>query len=192
MFARISMFVAGAGLLAASLGCQSPAGSVQLTQPQLQGWQRELRLQCSQIRWAGAGDARLERFVAEFPLPGAMSGRPTYLLYLRLPAGESNVSFAADASPGGRGFFVQTRGEYAGLAQLAGGTVKVRGTSKSAGATRRLRLDLVLDDGSRLTGQVEASRDEYFVSRFENRRHPADVQALLVAPSESKTTKPSR
>lgn len=199
-----STVIAGAILVG---GC-APAGTMTLVQPQLQGWQRELRLATERIHWAGAGDEKVERVLAEFPLPGARTGTPTYLLYLRLPAGESNVSFAepvpqaalaqavdtaqatstsgdpADAR--GRGFFIQTRGEYAGLARLTGGTVKVRGKSRAEGATRTLELDLVCEDGSRIVGQLQAIRDEYTVSRFESKRRPADVRALdkpLVAPA---------
>lgn len=170
-----------AGLIGWVGGCQ-PAGSLRLLQPQLQGWQRELKLDSEQVRWAGAGDANVERFLAEFPLPGARTGRPTYLLYLRLPAGKSTVDFAADAPDRGRGFFIQTRGEYSGIARLAGGAVDVRGSSTADDAKRHLTLDLVLDDGSRIVGELQATRDEYFVSRFETRRHPADVKTLTAPP----------
>lgn len=169
-------------LLGLTVGCQ-PAGSMRLTQPQLQGWQRELKLETEDVRWAGVGDAKVERVLAVFPLPGARTGQPTYLLYLRLPAGESNVSFAPEAASGGRGFFVQIRGEYAGLARLTGGTVEVRGDSQGHAARRRIKLDLTLEDGSHITGEIRAKRDEYAVSRFESRQHPADVQSLLKVPT---------
>ena len=167
--------------LGLACGCQ-PAASVRLLQPQLQGWQRELELQSDEVRWAGAGEAEVERFLAELPLPGARTGRPTYLLYLRLPAGRPTVSFAPGSPDPGRGFFIQTRGEYAGLARLAGGTVEVRDSSRAENAKRRLKLDLALDDGSRIVGEVQATRDEYLVSRFETRRRPADVKALTAPP----------
>lgn len=168
----------GALLLAAMAGC-GPAAEVRLVQPQLTGWQREIQLQTDQSHWARGGTEDTERVLAEFPLPGARTGRPTYLLYLRLPAGEKRVGFDPKSAPRGQGFFIQTRGEYAGLARLTGGTAEIRGASRSQHAVRQLRLDLTCEDGSRLSGKLSATRDEYVVSRFEARRRPADVQALL-------------
>jgi len=162
----------------ATAGCE-PAGRMNLLQPRLAGWQRDLRLETDHAHWAGAGTQGIERILVEFPLPGARTGRPTYVLYLRLPAGTETVKIGPEGSPLAVGFLIQTRGEYAGLARVTGGTVVVRGDSQAAGARRTLELDLSFEDGSRSVGQLIATRDEYAVSRFEQKDRPADVAALV-------------
>ena len=179
-------------LAAAALagGCQ-PAGKVSLVQPQLAGWQREVRLQTDQVYWARAEG--VDRILAEFPLPGARIGRPTYLLYLRLPAGVDKAALDPKADPKSRarGFIIQTRGEYAGLAGLKSGEVQARSPSPLAPASKRLfRVDLKCEDGTQIVGEMTASRDDYLVSRFETRQRPADVQSLLRTNSAGATSKP--
>lgn len=169
----------GAGLLLGlMLGCQAK-DNVWLVQPRLEGWQRELKLGSEQVRWAAAGEDGVERVVAEFPLPGARTGRPTFVLYLRLPAGVEQVSFDPDAAGQGRGFLLQTRGEYAGLARATSGSVNRQASSSSGDPTRRYRIDLVFEDDSHFVGEITATRDDYTVSRFERLRHPGDVARLV-------------
>jgi hypothetical protein len=169
-------------------GC-TPAGQMSLFQPQVAGRQHEIRVQTDQVHWASASG--VERVLAEFPLPGARTGRPTYLLYLRLPAGDAAVPFDSAASRSGQGFFIQTRGEYAGLARITGGQVRVAGRSQSSGATRTIDIDLRGEDGCRYVGQLKAVRDDFFVSKFETKQRPADVQALIRSAPKPPASQPA-
>ncbi len=198
----LSLMVAG-GLTSLS-GC-GPAAELQLVQPQLAGRQQSVQLHSDRAYWSPGG--QVDRVLIELPLPGASTGRPTFLLYLRIPAGVVEPAFCtvtapattgvqngsdtkpADAPPGSRssiaggknaarGFFIQTRGDYAGLALITGGTIGVRGESTAAKAVRELRLELVCEDGSRIAGRLTARRDDWSLRRFEARERPADVQIV--------------
>jgi len=166
--------------ISAMAGC-GPAGTIRLVQPQLTGRQREVKLETVNIYWTpgeSPSDEGTERFLAEFPLPGARRGRPTYLLYLRVPAGQPTVTFGEAGGKSGRGFLIQARGEYAGKALVTEGQATVSGTSQARDASRRLEIELKCEDGSRIQGELRARRDDWHVSQFETRRRPADVKAL--------------
>ena len=173
------------GLSGGLAGC-GPSSKLHLIQPQLAGWQRHMRLVSEQVYWA-PGD-RFDRVLAEFPLPGAATGRATFLLYLRMPAGESEPSVGAETGVTARGFFIQTRGVFAGLASVVGGHVQVRGTARGRGATRRIAFELVCEEGSRLDGQILARRDDYHIEQFETHRRPIDVEALVSSPPKPTTS----
>jgi hypothetical protein len=154
-----------------------------MVQPQLTGWQREVRLNTEDVKWARADG--VDRVLAEFPLPGAQTGRPTYLLYLRASSGvkTAHLDSKADGKAGtntqGQGFMIQTRGEYAGLARLSNGTLRMHGPSLLNARKQRIEVDVTCEDGTRMIGDLTATRDDYLVSRFETKQRPADVQALL-------------
>lgn len=178
-----------AGLLCCCLavvliGC-GPAAEVRLHQPHLTGRQRDLLLTSNQVHWASEQD--VERVLAEFPLPGAATGQPIYVLYLRLPAGIEEPTVADAEGTTVRGFLIQTRGEYAGRSPIAGGMVQVAGTSQARGATRQLEIDLTCDDGTRIGGRLRARRDDYRVRHFETHRRSADVQAVTQPPPAAAT-----
>lgn len=149
----------------------------------------------------------MDRILIEFPLPGASTGRPTFLLYLRIPAGKLEPAFCTATAPAApapgnsgttrpngnpaanqssasvdksmaRGFFIQTRGDFAGLALVTGGTIGVKGKSMTLEATRELSIDLAFEDGSRITGKATARRDDWYVKKFETRERPADVRIV--------------
>ncbi|UCD28549.1 MAG: hypothetical protein JSV03_15945, partial [Planctomycetota bacterium] len=161
---------------AMSIGC-GPRGDIHLTQPYLPEWQRDVHLQSEQVYWAAG--KYVERILAEFPLPGATTGKPNYLFYLRFPVGEKKPMVAARKWPTMCGFIIQIRGEYAGLASITGGKAVIRGTSQATNATRQLNIELNCEDGSKIVGRLRAKRDDWYVTKFENRRRPADVQALI-------------
>jgi len=167
------------------VGC-GPSAELHLIQPRLAGWQRHMRLVSEQACWS-PGD-RVDRVLAEFPLPGAATGRPTFLLYLRLPAGEAEPTVAAKTGATVRGFFIQTRGVFAGLAGVVDGKVRVRGTARGRDATRRIEFELVCEEGSRLVGQMLARRDDYHLEHFETHRRPVDVDALASAQPKPTTS----
>lgn len=169
-------------LLAAVAGGCGPAAKVNLVQPQLTGPQSDLQLVSDNAHWAKADE--VTRVLAEFPLPGARTGTPTYLLYLRMPADEKLTRVNADpGQPQVRGFIIQTRGEYAGLTRLTAGAVEMRKPSPLSGNTRKVAIDATCEDGTRITGTIKVDRDDFVVSRFETRRRPADVQNLIDDPS---------
>lgn len=178
----LTMFGSIMLLMVSAIGCR-PAGELRLFQPQLQGWQRELKLETDEVRWAAATDG-VERVLAEFPLPGARTGRATYLLYLRLPAGEAQVVFGSGGSEQAAGFLIQTRGEYAGLSQIKEGTVRVSGKGQGLKAKRHLKIDLTSEDGSQIIGEAEGVRDDYGVAHFENNQRKTDVKALVPPASQ--------
>ena len=162
-------------------GCGSSA-EIRLHQPQLMGRQRELHLISEQVHWA-AGE-KVERMLAEFPLPGAATGKPMYLFYLRWPAGRRELTVSERQRPV-RGFLIQDRGQYAGKAQVVSGKVTVSGRSRARHATRRLEVELTCEDGTRVVGRMRARRDDHQVRRFEIDRKPVDVEALLHPPAAS-------
>jgi hypothetical protein len=167
---------------AAGLAGCGPSASVHLIQQHLRGAERVMRLTTHQAHWGGADG--VERVLAEFPLPGARRGEAVYLLYVRLPAGAAEVIVgpaANDAtadSPRAKGFFIQTRGDHAGLAAMSQGRIEVAGSGQGRQSARTLKLELTLEDGTRIHGQVRAVRDPWHVEQFEKTRRPADVAAL--------------
>lgn len=171
-----------AGLTAAG-GCAVPGPDAELHwhQPQLEGRQRDVDLLSRTVTWAP--DGRFERLLAEMPLPGAMAGHPTYILYLRWPASGGTLAVGRPGSPApARGFVIQTRGQQAGLAIVSGGTLIVRGSSRSRTAIRRLEVDLTCEDGTRMRGKLRARRDDWNLHEFETYRRPADVEAMALSP----------
>ncbi len=170
----------GLGLLALA-GC-GPAADVRLFQPQYVGAERDIHLQSEHVCWAPeAGEVRV---LAEFPLPGAVSGRPTYLLYLRMPAGPAGVP-EAEVQQQIRGFLIQTQGRNAGLETLQEGRVSVKGKSDAPDAVRELQVDLTFEQDTRLSGRLKARRNDRYLKTFETRRRPLDVQALKSPPASA-------
>ncbi len=166
-----------AGVLPAALGC-GPKAEVRLFQPAYGGAEQSLHLTTNQTFWT-SGDG-MERVLAEFPLPGAAAGRPTYLLYLRVPAASSTspVKSAAGGGAPVRGFLIQTQGRNAGLEMVVGGTISVKGRSQVHDVSRELELELAFEDGTTLSGYLSARRNDWHLHVFETRQRPADVQAL--------------
>lgn len=212
----VLLYLSGLSFLS---GCAPEAKSkLDLLQPQLIGRQQKILLASDRAYWSSA--ASMERLLVEFPLPGATTGHPTFLLYLRVPAGavrpavgtavsemQMNAAFTDQAtgkisaegtngrsqegmqSPGVgvpttrpgqavKGFFIQTRGDMAGLASIVEGQLERVGRYRPNDHERRFRVELELEDGSRLEGQILAYRDDWKLKQFEQVRHPADVEAL--------------
>lgn len=168
------LWLGAAGLaMALVTGC-GPQTNIQVRQPGLQGAQRELYLSTEQAYWAEGKTAG--RLLAEFPLPGASTGRATYLFYLRLPEAGSTSSENKNGDIKGCGFFIQTRGEDAGLTGVSGGTVRVRHRDRNS---CKLAFNLECDDGTRIEGEVLATRNEPYVHLFEKESRPVDVERLV-------------
>jgi hypothetical protein len=139
---------------------------------------------------AATSPADVIRVLAKFPLPGAMRGKPMYLLYLRLPDETKEVTFSPER-PSVRGFLIQARGRFAGLVDIVEGYIEIEGTSDSRGATRRLELEVDCEDGTRLVGTLLAKRDEWRLEQFETRERTADVARLRRLPMPPPATQPS-
>jgi hypothetical protein len=170
------------GLMTGSvIGC-GPATSMKVLQPGLLGAQRQLYLASEQAFWAESKTAG--RVLVEFPLPGASTGRATYLLYVRLPASEDSTNTTEaredvehDAETVGPcGFFIQVRGEDAGLTRVSGGTIQIRHRNRHS---CKIVLKLECEDGTQIEGEVLAKRNEPYVNLFERENRPADVQRLI-------------
>ncbi len=157
-------------------GCTPAVSEIRLLQPHMDRWQRDLQLRTEQTFWSP--DKQSERILAEFPLPGATSGNPMYLLYLLIEAGEPSQELTASPSSAAKGFFIQIRGDHAGLALITAGKIQIEKSSLSSEAVRRLRIDLRCEDGTRLTGWLAAQRDDWQLIDFEKHRRPADVMIL--------------
>jgi hypothetical protein len=170
-------------------GC-GPASNVHLLQPHLPGWQRHLHLVAENASWSPSD--RVDRVLVEYPPPGASTGRPLVILYLRLPTGVPEPTVAAAAGPTVRGFFIQTQGEYAGLSTVVGGRVIVKGRSVSLAARREVAIELKCEDGSALVGTIEARRDDWALRQFETQRRPVDVDMLIRAGKAAPASKPGR
>lgn len=162
-------------ILAVVTGC-GPAAQVRLIQPQYPGAEGNVRLQSNQVCWApGEG---FDRFLAEFPLPGAVSGRPTYVLYFRVPAPRPGEKASEAEVRPMRGFLIQTQGNNAGLEMLVSGKVQSRGTSMADDAVRKLDIELTFEGNTTMSGRLTARRNDRYVKTFETRRHPSDIQTL--------------
>lgn len=138
----------------------------------------------AQVYWTG--DGPVYRMLAEIPLPGADTGRPAFVLYLRVTIdGDANSRLIETIEA--RGFLIQTRGAQAGLTPLVAAAI----TGDRPGATDwKLRAELLFEDSSRLTAHLSARRADWKVIRFETRTHEADVQALLKPGARPATVMP--
>lgn len=159
--------------LALTGGCAHQS-RVSLVQPQLSGLQRDIRLRSQQGYWAD--DGRTRRLLVEFPLPGAATGQPNYLLYLRVPHAITTQPTPTMGSVIS-GFFIQTRGENAGLAVLQ--DAKVSLLPRQLPGPEDFAVELKFDDGSHLGGLLQAERSEHHLRLFETEQRTADVEAAI-------------
>lgn len=185
----------GALCLPGLIGCQN-VSYVHLSQPSLNRWQRDLDLNSEQVYWAPESGTR--RILAEFPLPGATAGKPMYLLYLRFPYDKERITFGPEAaairtpdlsSATGHGFFIQTRGEFSGLAYITDGTITCQDDPESNARRLQYQVDLTCEDGTRVNGLFFARRDDWTLDHFERFRRPGDVR-ILIHRAKTTTTQP--
>lgn len=150
---------------------------MRLRQPRLEGRETNLRLRSEQVYWTRS--AGVERMLAEFPLPGATTGKPMYLVYLRYPVDKERVSVDPLHTDAACGFLIQTRNRNAGLTTIEHGKLTVhRGLTPSSGA-HVLELGISCADDSKLVGRLVAERNDWMVENFEQFRRAGDVQKLI-------------
>jgi hypothetical protein len=171
--------------LSGLFGCQN-VSYIHLTQPSLNRWQRDLDLRSEQVYWAP--ESGIKRVLAEFPLPGATAGKPMYLLYCRFPYDSRIVTFGAEARNAasseesavtGQGFFIQTRGEFSGLAYIIDGTIECLDDPESSQRLQEFQVDVTCEDGTQVNGRFQARRNDWTLDHFEQFRRPGDVQILV-------------
>ena len=163
---------------ALSAGCANSSKFL-LEQPRLSGPQRRLDLRSKQVHWTAEG--AVYRVLAEIPLPGAGTGRSAYLLYLRVTADlDQQPDLPAPSEV--RGFLIQTHGAHAGLTPVIKAAVTGTPPKGPGQSTWKLSVDLAFEDGSRVSGNLIATRADWKLRHFETRSHKADVQALLRGP----------
>lgn len=163
--------LACAAVMVCGAGCQ-PSTRLTLVQPKVTGRQRQLDLATEQ-GWF-AIDGRTERLLVQLPLPGATSGRPTFLLYLRVTPAMTGASGRAAREPRRvTGFFIQTHGEMAGKINVTAAQVTPRSVSRSS---HRAEIDVTFNDGSTVRGKVLARRSDRTLHDFETQRYAGDVE----------------
>lgn len=163
------------GLLA---GC-GPTASLTVSQPEAPAPMNELELRS---RWAHFETDGRERYLASFPFPGAVAGDRQFVLYFICEAGARDILFrqhpGGGRRSGGVGFFVQERGDYAGLTRVVDGAVRVRGVPFGGKKRRRVELTLHCDDGTTISGRLVVVRSRLELAAFEQGPHAADAAAL--------------
>lgn len=175
-FGSAGRLLLAAGMMSLVAGCGRPVSGLRLEQPRLSGPQRQLDLVSEQVYWSG--DGPVYRLLAEVPLPGAGTGRPAFLLYLRVTA-DANGKGAALQPVEVRGFLIQTRGTQAGLTPIVAAGVA---GDRPNGKNWKLRVELQFEDASQLSGDLTATRADWKLTHFETRSHTADVQGLMAEP----------
>ena len=176
-FFRCSLLTVGVIAVLLLGGCGPPA-KLDLFQPRLSGFQQNLNLRSERACWSPGDQA--DRVLVEFPPTGASTGRRNlFLLYFRVPKGQDTPLVGGGPKPYVRGFFIQTRGRYAGLVTVVSGTMAVHGSTSGPNAHRRFEFELICEDGARLVGEVDAKRDDVVLKQFETYRRPVDVQNLI-------------
>lgn len=152
-------------------GC-APRSTLRLEQPRLSSPEANLDLSSAQVYWSEHDG--IHRVLGEIPLPGADTGRPTYLIYLRMRFSKGKSVQATDV----RGFLIQTRGPRKGLTPLSTAGVTAEPPAGSAKGTWVLHAQLVFEDHSSMTADLNARREDWKLLQFETRTHAADVRAL--------------
>jgi len=147
---------------------------VSFHQPHIPGRQQQLNLESAQTFWSSQGD--VERVLAELPLPGAKTGDPMFVLYLRvtplpiMPSKESSPDY------GVRGFLIQTRGDYAGRVDITRATIQ---PVRLSATHHDLDIEIQFEDGGHLAGRLTAQPDDRRLRRFETEQRAGDVKSIV-------------
>jgi hypothetical protein len=172
--------VAGAFLSAcvsALCGC-TPAATFEVHQPRLPGRQQNMTLTSVSADYGRAQDRGAWQILIRFPLPGASSGRPKYILYLHVPdpSAHESTTYPLGETAAARGFFVQKAGEGRGRELITGGFVELR---RKTGGEWFLRLMANGAMGTQFRGTATLTRRDLDVRDYVEVHHPGDVADLL-------------
>jgi hypothetical protein len=168
---------AGVGLLllTSTAGCARQTRVV-LHQAGAPPSQRELTLTG---RWSyGSESAGRRRCLLAFPLPGARTAMRDFLIYLTAPTAGGPLSVRPHDPGGVQGFLIQEVGARRGKTEFSRGTVEFHDLLLAAD-TRRLEIDVICQDGSRVSGRafVNVAPDE--LRSFEH-RYAADIAEMYL------------
>ncbi len=170
------MLLTGVLLLA---GC-TPHANLVLHQPFAPPSQQNLKLTCERAYHATRADTQTS--VLAFPLPGAVDGPRTFVMYIAAPSRVGRIAVTPEDPEGGRGFLIQELGALAGRSDFAEGTLQYRKVL-FAPRLRRLDVDVRTEDGAQITGRAYLEEFSPAVESFE-REFAADVASLLSAASQ--------
>ncbi|MGB9627003.1 MAG: hypothetical protein ACPMAQ_19280, partial [Phycisphaerae bacterium] len=176
---RVAAFGVSAMILL--LGGCGPVATFRVLQPRLTGRQQDMTLTSSSAEYGQAEDRGGWHILVRFPLPGAMSGRPNYLVYLHVPdpGSQESVTFPLGETATARGFFVQKAGEGRGRELMVGGFVVL---SRLSGGRWLLQLTADGAMGTQILGTATLTRRDLDVRDYIERHHPGDVADLLAPP----------
>jgi hypothetical protein len=137
--------------------------------------------------WGYSGQSgQRRRCLLAFPLPlsRADNSPRDFLVYLDLPGSEGEFEIDPAAPGAANGFMIQKKGELAGIAYFASGTVRIKRVLFRP-ALRKLEIDIVCEDSTVVRGSARVRAAPSEVHAFEQ-RYAADLGRLGKA-----TTQPS-
>jgi hypothetical protein len=154
-------------------GC-GPSTELTLHQPFAPPAQQNLKLTCE--RAYHATTAEMQTSMLAFPLPGAVDGPRTFVLYISAPNRAGQIHVAPHDPQGARGFLIQELGALAGRSDFSVGTLRYHKVL-FAPRLRRLELDIRTEDGAEITGRATLEEFPRAVETFE-REFAADIASL--------------
>ena len=172
---KVCGIVAAMAATLAATGC-GPHNELVLDQAFAPPSQRHMLLASD---WGFSGQSgQRRRCLLAFPLPGSRADDSPrdFLIYLDLPGGEGEFEIDRDALGAAHGFMIQKKGELAGIAYFASGTVRVKRVLLRP-ALRKLELDIVCEDSTVLRGSARIRAAASEIHAFEQ-RYAADLARL--------------
>ncbi len=165
----------------AAAGC-GPHNELVLDQAFAPPFQQHMTL-TSDWGYSGQSGVR-QRCLLAFPLPlsRAENSPRDFLIYLDLPGSEGEFEIDRAAVGAARGFMIQKKGELAGIAYFASGTVRVKRVLFRP-ALRKLELDLVCEDSTVVRGSARLRVAPSEIRAFEQ-RYAADLGRLVKATTQ--------
>ena len=162
--------IAGLALL---VGC-APNAEFVLHQPFAPPSQQHMKLTCERAYHCANGDAQTS--VLAFPLPGAVDGPRTFVMYIAAPNRLGQITVVPQDPQAACGFLIQELGALAGRSDFAEGTVRYRKVPL-APRLRRLDVNVRTQDGAEITGRAILETSPTAVESFQ-REFAADIASL--------------
>jgi len=159
--------------LALLVGC-APNAEFVLHQPFAPPSQQHMKLTCERAYHCANGDAQTS--VLAFPLPGAVDGPRTFVMYIAAPNRLGQITVVPQDPQAACGFLIQELGALAGRSDFAEGTVRYRKVPL-APRLRRLDVNVRTQDGAEITGRAILETSPTAVESFQ-REFAADIASL--------------